>query len=125
MGQSTDLNATLHFLARDPLYETVKPYTLHRLYMTTLTYDNFITDAVDGVAIRDFHTVEQEFSFEENGITVVDMESPMTYKDFNDPAKIEQIYYKEVDDALLSYIQAASVQIFDFAVGKPIVWQVC
>jgi len=116
---SKDLRATLHFLANDPLYKTVKPYTLHRSYTSSIPYDNFIDETVDNVAIQDLRGIESSFSFEENGFGVLEMPSAMSYDDFNDREKIEDIYCKEVGDALIKYMGASSVQIFDFAVSCP------
>ncbi|CAN9094808.1 unnamed protein product [Alternaria alternata] len=42
----------------------------------------------------------------------------MSYEDFDNRTKIEEIYCKEVANALLSYMDASAVQVFDFALRK-------
>ena len=98
------------------MYEKDKPYTLHRSCLTNIPYDNFIAHTVENMTIRDLRAVEKTFSFDENGIAILQMQSSMAYDDFSDPAKIENIYCKEIGEALLQYTSAKSVQIFDFAV---------
>ena len=116
MALQIDLSTSLQLLAKDPLYYKDKPYTLHRLYSISILHDNFIAHLVDDVNIRDLRAVEGTFPFDENGIGILEMQSNMTYDDFSDSVKMENIYCKEVGDALLQYTQALSIQIFDFAV---------
>jgi hypothetical protein len=116
MGQSQGCFGSFQFLARNPIYEKVKPYSLHRSYVTTLPHDNFINEEVHNVALRDIREEGDNLTFEKNGFTVLDMHSAMSYEDFDNQTKIEEIYCKEVADALLAYIDASAVQVFDFAV---------
>jgi len=116
MEKSTRCTGSFQFLARNPIYEKVKPYSLHRSYVTTLPHDNFINEEVHNVELRDIREEGHGLTFEKNGFTVLDMHSAMSYEDFDNRTKIEEIYCKEVANALLSYMDASAVQVFDFAV---------
>ncbi|KAF2010916.1 hypothetical protein BU24DRAFT_427105 [Aaosphaeria arxii CBS 175.79] len=109
--------ASIDFLAKDPFYDRVKPYSIHRSLPTTLPHDNLVREVHD-VPLHDLRKEAHSLSFEENGIAVLEMASAMTYDDFEDRHKVEQTYCKEVADALLMYTNAASVQIFDCSIRK-------
>lgn len=116
MANAEIRTACMQFLARDPIYEKVKPYTLHRSYVTTLPHDNFINESVQHLELHDIRESSHALTFEKNGFTVLEMHSVMTYEDFSNRTKIEDVYCKEVSDVLLAYTGASAVQVFDFAV---------
>lgn len=113
MAQLAHETAALQFLAKSPVYEKVKPYSLHHSYDTTLPRNNILVDDVSGIDVHDLRKERESLSFEENGITVLEMHSSLTYGDFDDDQKVQKIYCKEVADALLTYMGGSSVQVFD------------
>jgi hypothetical protein len=117
MQKNRDLKATAYFLARDDLYRTVKPYYLEYL-SDIVPRSNLKTHKIDDLLIRDLRGREHEFTFEENGFTILEMHSSMSYEDFDDKDKVENIYCEELGATLLEYTGATSVQIFDTTVSK-------
>ena len=61
-----------------------------------------------------------EFSYENNGFEVVEMDSKLKPEDFYDPALVESVYYGEVQELLLRHLHAKRVEISEHVVGtKP------
>lgn len=116
MAQAACETASMQFLARSTFYDKVKPYSLHHSYTTTLPRTNFIVDNVSGIALHDLREEEGSLCFEHNGIAVLEMHSSLSYDDFNDRGKVQNVYCKEVANALLTYMNGSAVQVFDFAV---------
>jgi hypothetical protein len=110
-----DLRATLYFLRKDDLYGRVKPYSLEYT-RDDINQSNLKTDKVKDLLVKDLRGVEHEFTFEKNGFAVLEMDSAMSYENFDDPVKVENVYCQELGKCLLKYMQATSVQIFDTTV---------
>jgi len=83
-----------------------------------LPHDNFINEEVQDLTLHDLREEGRSLCFEENGIAVLEMHSALAYEDFSDRQKVEEVYCKEVADALLMYMDASSVQVFDFALRR-------
>jgi hypothetical protein len=112
MAQPKDLHATMYFLRRDKIYGTVKSYNLE-FTSEELPISNLKTHKVEDLLIKDLRGIEHEFTFDTSGFAVLDLQSTMTYEDFNDPDKIENIYCQELGACLLRYMRATCVQVFD------------
>lgn len=74
-------------------------------------------EKVDDVVIEDIRGQEQNFSFCNNGFSLINLNGGITYEDFNDTDKIESIYLKNVASKIKSELSAARVQIFDYSVS--------
>lgn len=116
MAISQDLEASLYFLSRHPLYKSQKPYIL-KYASENLPVSNYITEKVENVPIRDLRGIEDEFTFSKHGFAILNLESTLDYDGFQDESTILDVYFKEVADALLSYTQGASIHFFDFLVS--------
>ncbi|XXH04595.1 hypothetical protein Hte_011012 [Hypoxylon texense] len=112
--ESAVVIGSLNFMKRLELYKTTKPYSI-AIEIESWTGDvprsNFQQDCVD-VTIRDIRGREGQFTFEKNGFALLDFSSSMTYEDFEDTAKLENVYAQELGACLLQYFQATSVRIF-------------
>ena len=118
MTSTKDIRATLYYLRRDDLWETVKPYSLE-FETDEIPRSNFKTQKVEDVPIEDVRGKEHKFSFSKTGWAVLEMKSAMTYEDFQDSNKIDNIYCHELSLLILEYMKpmkASSVQIFDTTV---------
>ena len=109
--------AKVYYCTRHPLYEQVKPYLIDFESDSGFPRTNIIPEPHD-VFIKDIRGIESDFSFEDNGFAVLEMQTTMQEEDFEDPAKIRDLYCEEVAGCLLSYLGAAAVQVFDFAVNS-------
>ena len=119
MTAPKDVSATIYFLQRDEAWQKVKSYNLE-FESEVVASSNIKTQKVDDISVKDLRGIEHGFTFHRNGFAIIEVESTMTYEDFNDLDKIERIYCQEVGQCLLQYMQAASVQIFDVQVTPPL-----
>lgn len=120
--EAQDVQAQIYFLKRDQMYEVEKSYSLE---FDTMLFapSNIKTHVVSDLPIKDIRGMEDEFSFEKNGFAVLELNSKMTYEDFDDIDKIKKVYSPEVAAALLHYMGASGVQVFDAQVGCLLCWQ--
>lgn len=112
-------NATVYYFRRHPLYEQVKPYLIDYEVENGFPRTNIIPEPHE-VFIQNLRGAESSFSFDENGFAVLEMQSAMEYEDFDDKAKIKDVYLGEISSCLLRYFNARAVHIFDFAVRNSI-----
>jgi hypothetical protein len=115
MATAKDLQASLYFIAKDPMYRKEKPYIL-KYASETIPITNYITNRVDKILIKDLRDIEENFTFKQNGFAVLNLDSTMAYEDFQNEQKILGIYFNEVAEALLEYTHGVSVHLFDFLV---------
>jgi hypothetical protein len=111
---SHDCKSELGFLARDPIYNTVKPYSL-RFDPPDSSPRNNLTVEKTEVIIHDARTLDP--TIEENGFTLVSIPTEMTCKDFDQRAMIERVYAKELEACLKGLFDARHVRVIDYAVG--------
>ena len=110
-----DIHSPIHFLKRSEVYDHEKPWGLHYSYSDWplgVERGNFICDERI-VTVDDLRGKEHMFTFEKHGFAVIEMESSMSYDDFNNPNTIREIYCKELSACLIDYLGATTVQIFD------------
>ncbi|KAN0117749.1 hypothetical protein V8E51_003726 [Hyaloscypha variabilis] len=117
MEEIEDLEASIYFLENNEIYRTEKPYHL-QYPISGVERSNLRTQKNEHIPIRDLRGREDEISFENNGIAILEMETSMTYEEFNDKEKLKNVYCEEVGNALLQYTGAKEVQIYDFDVRR-------
>jgi hypothetical protein len=109
---SQDIEATMYFMARDPIYRSVKPYFL-QYFTSDGTPRNNVIQQEARVQINDIRGKEHMFNFTNSGFAILELDSKMSYDDFSDTEKIEEVYCEELSQCLLSYLHAESVHFFD------------
>ena len=110
------ISTSITFLNRSEVFQKEKPYSIDseiKDWTGDVARSNFSRDVVDNITVDDLRGKEHLFSFEKHGFAVVEMHSLMRYEDYEDPAKINDTYCQELGSCLLSYLDAASVHIFD------------
>ncbi|KAL9045179.1 MAG: hypothetical protein Q9214_001743 [Letrouitia sp. 1 TL-2023] len=116
MQNTHNITASIRFLERSLLYEKEKPYTIdYRVpaWESDIERTNFRSDAHD-VVITDIRGSEDQFTFDSNGFAVIEMESEMSYEDFQDRKKVETVFCEEMASSLLQYFNdAAAIRVFD------------
>ena len=113
--EDPSIHASLSFLAKDPLYQTTRPYIIDYV-SKSLPVTNHVMTVEENLPLYDLRGVEDKLTFSRAGIAVLDMQSTMNYDDFSKHDKIVDCYFQEVGHALLKYLNASSVQMFDYAV---------
>lgn len=115
--QPLDVWAETFFLARDERYTTEKLYRLQEP-SEVLPGTNVKPDKINDLLIRDLRGKEHEYTFDEQGFAVMEMESALSYEEFSDPQRVEDIYLEELGTCLLEYFKGDSIQFFDRVVVK-------
>lgn len=115
--QPLDVRAETFFLARDELYATEKLYRLQEP-SEVLPRTNVKPDKIDNLLIRDLRGKEHEYTFDEQGFAVMEMESTLSYEEFSDPQRVDDIYLEELGTCLLRYFKGNSIQFFDRVVVR-------
>jgi hypothetical protein len=114
-GNSEDVLASMYFLAKDKLYETVKAYNLRYSPGVEFPKTN-IKREIGTVTVRDMRGFEKMFSLDRNGFQVVKFNSKLTYEDFTDPAKVEETYLHEMRVFLQGFFGGDHIEIYEHAV---------
>ena len=108
------VHSTTHYLARDKLYDTEKPFSLRFTAPEDFPRSNIKLEKHD-IEVRDLRKSEM-MSFEKHGCTVVNLRSMMTHSDFDNDELVKEIYLKEVANYLKDFLDAQHVQIFEHTV---------
>lgn len=77
---------------------------------------NFVIDYYPGIKISNLRIAD--LSFQTNGITMTDLDGCMPREDFDDEAKVEDLYLPQVHAALRRALGADEVYIFDYMIRK-------
>lgn len=117
--QPLDIWAETLFLARDDLYTTEKLYCLQEP-SEVLPRTNIKPDNINNLLIRDLRGKEHEYTFNEQGFAVLGLDSALSYEEFSDPQRVEDVYLHELGTCSLKYFKASSIQFFDRVVVKPL-----
>jgi hypothetical protein len=107
----------INFIQQDELYLEEKPYLLTYEAPQDFPRTNIkLGERV--VAVEDVRGRENEFTINKNGFTIMQVNTKLSYEDFNDDALVKQVYLKEVAEALKSFLGASRVQVFEHVVRK-------
>jgi hypothetical protein len=107
------LQSKLGFLARDDMYNTVKPYSLRFEPSDGSRRHNLQTEEKP-VTIHDARLLNP--SLGENGFMLTSIPTEMGYADFRDHGKIERVYAPELQAHLKKLFGARHVRVIDYVV---------
>jgi hypothetical protein len=120
MTVSTTTTA-LKFLAKLPVYETEKPYTLYGFHDDVGPKTNCVYSSIDGIPIEDVRGRTEDFRIEECGFEFHDRPSgyDLDAQVFEDPQKQAQVlsYLSETCEVAQNLLGAAKVLCFDWRVS--------
>jgi hypothetical protein len=109
-----------HFLARDPLYDAEKPYSLRFTAPEGFPRANIRLER-HGITVRDVRADSKPVTLSEDGCMLLDdFTTQMTYSDYDDEDKIKAVYLRDVANRLKALLNAQHVQIFEHTVGHAI-----
>lgn len=114
------VTASMYFLSREALYEKEKPYYLDYYPPNNFPRSNAVLEKFDELQIEDIRDELEDLSLSENGFFLAQIDSALTYDDFDDNDKIAKVYLKEVADTLIQKLGASRVQIYDFIVSSTV-----
>ena len=118
MSVAKDAHGSLHFLARDPLYLTEKPYTIQFSPHGSVPQNNIKQEIVPNVLLHDIRPVKDALDFDRDGFMIVDLESKLHRDDFADPGKVIEVYLEEVKDMLKQHFGTANIAIIEYLVSR-------
>lgn len=108
----------MYFMVDDPLYKTVKPYTMRYQPDDGLAQSNVKKDKYD-VVVRSMREKLGDFHLDECGFECVEMKSNMAYEDWGDRGLVDNVYLEEVRTLLKRSLGAKHVHVLDYAVSVP------
>ncbi|KAF2092426.1 hypothetical protein NA57DRAFT_82282 [Rhizodiscina lignyota] len=101
-----------HFLRRDELYHTVKPYSLRFTPPEGFPRANIKLEKHE-ISIHDVRAQKNNLNFKRDGATILELASKMSYDDFDDDELVKDIFLREVSNQLKLFLGAQHVQIFE------------
>ena len=109
------VDTSMHFLARDKLYEREKPYQLKYEAEKGIPRSNLRLEKQEPLKISSIRGREQQFTMERNGFAVLKLDKEIPYDDFSDPVGIRR-YLDVVSETLKTLLGADKVQVFQHLV---------
>jgi hypothetical protein len=113
----TAVESSIYFLERSELWKTEKPFVLDYVPEPPAVKSN-ASVADKPVVIEDIRGRESQFTYAENGFCLLPLDHGMEPADFDDDAKVRDVYLRNVGDALKTTLRASRVQIYDYIVRK-------
>ena len=110
------VETSMHFLTRDDLYEREKPYQFRYDVADGIPRTNLRHVKQEPLKIHNMRGREEQFSFEKNGFTVLELDEEIPYDDFDDPAGIRR-YLDIVAKQLRLKLNADTVQVYQYLVS--------
>jgi hypothetical protein len=102
--------------ADNPALQHEKAYILNYEAPPGVKNSNFVIDYYPGINIRNLRTAG--LNFQENGITMTELDECMPRGDFDNETKVEDVYLPQVHAALRRALGAEEVYIFDYMIRK-------
>jgi len=102
--------------ADNPALQHEKAYILNYNPVSGVAKSNSVIEYYPEIRIRNLRN--SGLSFEENGITMTELEGCMSREDFDDETKVEDFYLPQIHGALGKAREADEVHIFDCMIRK-------
>ncbi|PPJ52978.1 hypothetical protein CBER1_10952 [Cercospora berteroae] len=115
---SGDIQTETYYADWDDKFLTEKPYELKFLPPHGFPVSNMTWSRYDGIHVTDIRGHERHYNVRKHGFELSSMTTALTYEDFDNRQKVEQVYMKEVADCLRSKLDAARVLAFDYNIRK-------
>ena len=109
------VETSIHFLTRDDLYKTEKPYQLKYMANPGIPKSNLRLEKQNTTKISNIRGQEENFSFDKNGFAVLKMDKGVPYDDFDKPEGIRR-YLDAVTENVRALLGANKVQAFQYVV---------
>ncbi len=107
----------MYFLDRSDLWNTTKPYVLQYYPKEDFARHNLKHEIPYTTRLQDMRSRIPAVSLDTEGFEFRELDSKMEYVDFEDDAKIEATYCRELEECLLGELGAKHVRALDFQVG--------
>lgn len=111
------LIANLHFLARNPKYDTVKPYTVRFNTEGKFPYTN-IENVKHDVELANLRPILGDISWNQHGFQVIKIPERMTYEDLNNDETVRTQHIPHILTTLQSELNARHIHVLDMRVSR-------
>lgn len=111
------LITNLYFIARDPKYATVKPYTVRFDPKGKFPYTN-IDNVKHSVELCNLRSSLNKFRIKENGFQIMTIPERMTYADFENDETFRAVHVPHILTALQAELKAKHVHVLDYRVSR-------
>ena len=95
-----------------------KPYSLKYNPTKEFPLTNIVSESCEQT-LQDVRGHEDDFNVTENGFALLRLMPRLTYEEYDDKAKVETIYYRQVAEGVKRLLNASRVQIFEHVVSDP------
>lgn len=112
-----DVLTMTYYADRDEKYLKEKPYELKFLPPEDFPVTNMKWSRYDNISVTDVRGHEDKNNIERTGFLTHRLVTSLTYEDFSDSQKIEQVYLREVAHCLKHALGADRVLVFDYNVS--------
>jgi hypothetical protein len=109
--------SSIHFLQRDPLYDSEKVFELKFDPPSGLPKSNMRLEKRDGIKIHDIRDQEAQYSFTRNGFSIMRADFGMPAKAFYEEHLLRQKYFPKLAHTVKEHLGASQVRIFDYNVS--------
>ncbi|KIX10280.1 uncharacterized protein Z518_01362 [Rhinocladiella mackenziei CBS 650.93] len=111
------VHSNTHFLKRDELYSTEKPYSLRFTPPEGFLRSNIKLEKHE-IDIHDIRNHKSTLNFQRDGVAILDFESKMVYEDYDNEEVVKAVLLKEIANGLKVFLGGQHVQIFEHTVRK-------
>lgn len=112
--------ASLYFLARDPKYKLIKPYTVRYDPEGKFPYTN-IDNVKHDVKLCDLRPILDEapgdITWKKHGFQIVTIPEQMTYEDLNNDETLRGSHIPHILTVIQSRFQAKKIHVLDYRVS--------
>lgn len=115
----TKLYGVLHFLDRNPKYDSEKPYTVRYDTEGKFPYTNIenVRERIQIHDLRDGGTdLPERFSLDKNGFTIITIPDEMSYDEFNDDEVMRAKHLPKVLTTVQRNLKAGKIHVLDYRV---------
>lgn len=109
--------SSIHFLQRDPLYDSEKVFELKFDPSSGLPKSNMRLEKRDGIEIQDIRDREAQYSFDRNGFSILRADFGMPANTYYEEHLLRQEYFPKLAHAVKEHLRASQVRIFDYNVS--------
>ncbi|KAM0812183.1 putative Methyltransferase [Seiridium cardinale] len=120
-SQARETVASLYFLARAPIYDTCKPYTVRFDPKGKFPYTN-IENVKHDVKLLNLRPIlensPEDISWEHHGFQVIKIPERMSYDDFNNDEVVRGSHISHILTVLQTEFRTAQIHVLDYRVRK-------
>ncbi|KAL6691219.1 hypothetical protein J3F84DRAFT_397748 [Trichoderma pleuroticola] len=108
----------MYYLDRSPLYDTEKPYSMRYLPEEDIPQSNYVK-VKHPISVMSMRAPGAgPFLIDECGFQLIELHSSLTYDEFWDNERVQNVYIEEVKETLKRELGAKHVHVLDYAVRK-------